>query len=371
MPGRVPVARRTLFEDRRRAVLAMLGIGAGLVMVLLMGGLLVGITRQETAYIDRSTAEVFVSQEGVRTMQLSTTSLPPGTAELVSAVPGVAWVAPLRQATTIVSAGEARLITYLYGYETSTGRGGPGALDEGREPRAGEVVVDATGAAQLGLAVGDSVDLAGRRLEVVGLASGLTGMGNTTMFVSGEVFAELMGPGTNWLLAGAAEGVDPVELAARLDEVVPGVTAQTRSGFAAEQAGAVADLYTDVIRTMTMIGFLIAMALVGLTLSTITAANLRSYGVVRSIGATPRDLAAVVVAQSLWAVAAATALATVLAYGLAAVLRVVLPNISLVIQPGAVAVTAVGAVLVGLVAAMLPLRRVLRVEPATAFRGAV
>src|SRR5690606_1503362 len=90
--GSVPLGRRNLFEDRRRAALSCVGVGAGLLLALLMAGVFGGLNRQESAYMDRNPADVVVSQEGVRTMQLSISALPPETTAAVAAVPGVAWV---------------------------------------------------------------------------------------------------------------------------------------------------------------------------------------------------------------------------------------------------------------------------------------
>jgi putative ABC transport system permease protein len=367
----VPLARRNLFEDRRRAVLSLLGIGAGLLMVLLMTGLLVGMTKQETAYIDGSPADLFVSQRGVRTLQMSTTELPAGTLERVRAVPGVAWAESLRHTTTIVGSGEGRLISYLFGFDARGGHGGPRELSAGTMPGPGEVVLDAAGARQLHLGVGDTIAVFGTPLRVSGLVSGLTGLGNTTMFITSEQFAQMAGPGTNFVLVGADPSVTTDVVRERIATAVPEATVQTRQQFSSEQARTIEDLYTDVVRTMIAAGFLIALALVGLTLSTVTSSKLREYGVVKSLGATTGKLTSVVVSQAVWAIVAAMALATVLAVGMAFGISKVMPGMLLVIEPGSVLFTTLGAVIVGVPAAMIPLRRVLRVDPASAFRGGV
>ena len=366
----VPLARRNLFEDRRRALLAVGGIGAGLVMVVLMGAVLVGITAQETAYLERSDADVLVAQRGVRTMRLATSVLPDGTAEAVAAVPGVAWTVPLHQTTTIAEVDAERMITHLYGYDLASGRGGPGPLSEGRPPGPGEVAVDRVGAGTLGLALGDVVVVGGAALRLSGIVDGLGGMGNASMFVGADTFAATFGPDVNWLLVGAAPGTDPAALARTVGEAVAGVDVQTRAEAVAEQARVVEELYAEIFRTMKMIGFLIALALVALTLSTVTAANLREYGVIRSLGGTPRMLAGLVVRQAVWSVLAASVAAVALALLLARLVEVLVPNIVLVVEPHSVLVTVLGALVVGVVAALVPLRRAVRVEPATAFRAA-
>lgn len=366
----VPLGRRTLFEDRRRALLALGGVGAGLLMVLLMWGILAGLVQQETAYIRRSPADVVVSQSGVRTMQMSISAVDAAVEPAVADVSGVAWTARLRQTTTTVAAGpDRRLISFAFGYDVATGRGGPDVLVAGRAPGADEVVIDRAGAEQLGVRVGDSVDVFGRPFTVSGFTEGLTRIGNTTVFLALPAYDAAAGPGTNYLLVGAAPGHDPDALASRIEGVVPGITAQSRAAMEAQEAAFVNDTYADVISTMVLIGFVIALALVALTLSAVTNANLRGYGVVKAIGGTPAHLARAVATQALWAVVGATVLAVLAALVLARAITASVPNIAMVVEPRSVAITLIGALAVGAPAALLPLRRVLRVDPASAFRG--
>ena len=389
----MPLGRRNLFEDRRRAALSCVGVGAGLLLALLMAGVFGGLNRQESAYMDRNPADVVVSQEGVRTMQLSISALPPETTAAVAAVPGVAWVEPLRQMTSTVSVGDTKLVAYVFGVDGGTGaggdgsagagaagagpdgiagaagRGGPGEVVEGAPAGPGEVVLDAGGAAQLGIGVGDEVEVFGVERRVAGLSEGLTSVACTSVFLSGEDFAAGAGPGLNYVLVGSDGSRSPEVLAASVAAAVPGATVQTAEAFSAEEAALVRDMYAELFTTMRVLGFVIALALVSLTLSSITTAKRREYGIVAALGATPGRLAAVVASQAAWAVLAATAVAVLAALGLGAAIDRALPNIELVLGPRDVLVTLLGAVLVGIPAALVPLRSVLAVDPATAFRS--
>ncbi len=369
MAVHVPLARRNLFEDRRRALLALGGVGSGLLLVLLMSAVYAGFTRQETAWVDQLPADVIVSQRGVRTMQMSLSALPTTTAATVAQVPGVAWAEDLRQVTSTVEAPSGQqLVSYVFGIDVATNRAGPQSLAAGRMPAAGEVVLDEGAARQLGVGIGDQLGVFGKKLRISGLSDGLTSIASTSTFLNAADFAALTGPGTNYVLVGAQPGIDPDALAARIAEQVPTVTAQSRAGFAAEEAAFLEDVYAEVIKTMIVLGFVVAMALVALSLSAITSAKLRDYGVVKALGANRVDLVRVVGVQSLWAVTGAFAVAVVLAVGVAALCSVAVPNVELAIEPRMLATTFVGAVVVGAPAALLPLRRVLRLDPATAFR---
>jgi putative ABC transport system permease protein len=124
----------------------------------------------------------------------------------------------------------------------------------------------------------------------------------------------------------------------------------------------------DLLRIMSGIGFGIALAVIALTLFNVTVAKTREYGVVKALGARPGRLAATVAAQAAWSVVLALATATALALLLAVIIGQVNPALVIWIAPGSVARTGLGALLVGVGGAVLPIRRVLRVDPAASFR---
>jgi ABC-type antimicrobial peptide transport system permease subunit len=86
------------------------------------------------------------------------------------------------------------------------------------------------------------------------------------------------------------------------------------------------------------------------------------------MGATTRRLAAVVAAQAVWSVTLALAVAVVLAVGIGAAIGALTPNLEVDIQIGSIVRTSLSALAVGGGAALLPIRRLTRVDPATAFR---
>src|SRR6266545_350581 len=333
---RVPLARRNLFQERRRAALAVAGVAMALLLVLVLQGIFDGAMRQVTAYIRTSEADLFVSQQGVRTMHMSASALPPGIVERLRAERDVAWAAPIRFApNTFVESDNGRELSYVIGYDTASGRGGPSRLTSGRAPGPGEALLDPVAAGRLGVGPGDRIRALGASFTISGLSSGGTSIINTTAFIRGEDFVRLRGPTVSYVLVGGRPGIGPGELARRLQAALPDATVQTRAELAGQEAGIVRDMSADVMRIMSTIGFLIALAVVALTMFTATLAKLREYAVTKAIGA---------------GVAAAT------------------PNLRLAIEPASVLRTAMGALLVGGIGSVLPLRRVTKVDPASVFQ---
>lgn len=368
MAQRVPLARRNLFQDRRRATLSVLGVAASLLLVLVLNGVFAGSMRMVTNYIDNSPADVFVSQAGVRTMHMSITSLPADTVDRVRAVPGVAWAEPLRYTTGLVAKGDNRDITYVFGYDPATGRAGPRSITDGAAPGMGQVLVDQAAANELDIHVGDTVQVLGAPLRVSGLSSGGTNLVNTTVYMTADQFATLRGPGLNYVLAGAAPGIDGSELATRVGAALPQSTVQTRAEFSEQEARIVRDMAADVMGVMTIVGFLIALAVVALTLFTVTLSKLREYGIFKALGATSGRLAGTVATQATWTVAIALVVAVVATLALGAVIGAATANVRIVVEPASLLRVALGALAVGALAALIPLRRVVSVDPASAFR---
>ena len=366
--GRVPVGRRLLFADRRRAALTVLGVAASLLLVLVLGGIFSGAVDRVTFYIRTSPADVFVSQAGVRTMHMSASALPPDAAAAAARVPGVAWVSPIGFASGSLAGPDGRQLTYLVGYDPTTGRGGPTRLVAGRAPGLGEAVLDEQAADQLGIDLGTRLTVLGTPLRTVGFSSGGSSITNTTVFVDLDQFARIRGPQPAYLLVGTTAGTDAGRVVRRLERTLDGVTAQTRDEFAASEARVVTDMSADLLRMMSTIGLLIALAVIALGLMTATLNRLRDFAVLKALGSTTRRLAGGVAVQVAWTVALATAVATVAALALARVLPAVAPAVDIVITPAAVARLTVLTGAVGLVAALWPLRRIAALDAATAFR---
>ena len=370
MTGRVPLARRSLFQDRRRATLAAGGVAAALLLVLLLDGIFAGAMRQVTAYLRGSPADVIISQQGVRTMHMSASAVPEDTVDAAARVPGVAWAEAIRFTSTVVSAPSGQQLSYVIGYDPATGRAGPRRLSAGRAPGRDEVVLDEIAADRIGVQLGDRVVVFGEPFRVSGLFTGGTNITTSTAFVTTAEFARRRGPAVSYVLVGARPGVDADRLRAAVAAAVPSTTVQTRVAFTRQETSLIKDMSADVMRIMTIIGFLIALAVIALTLFTLTLAKLREYAVVKALGARTGRLAGVVLAQAAWSVLVALALAAVLAVLVGWAVGRSNPALFIVMEARSVARAGLGALAVGIVGAVVPLRRVVAVDPASAFRRA-
>lgn len=371
MSATVLLARRNLTRNRVRLVASMGGVALALSLTLALDAIYAGVASQLTTYIERGGADVWVAQSGVRNLHMVASSLPARVVDEVAAVEGVAAVTPILEATDTVVAGEERAVVYVVGLPEDASMGGPWEVAEGRRKVGrGEIIVDGGFARRAGVAIGDTVGVLGGRARIVGLSRGTATLLNAVAFVSFDDFAGMRGgsPVVSFVLVRVAPGATPETVAVDIERLVPGVTAQSRQDFVVQERRIVTDMSADVIAIMSVIGFVVALAVVALTVYVATLARRREFGVLKALGARNRVLYRVVLAQAAASVAVGFAIGVVFTALLGVAIGQTDLNLELAITSGSlVKVGAFSATIAG-IAALLPIRQVAGVDPAVVFR---
>ena len=365
------IARRNLGRNRLRLVASIGGVALALSLTLALDAIYAGVANGLTSYIDRGGADIWVSQSGVRNLHMVASWLPASVADRVRAVDGVATVTPILESTDTIAAGPERSVAYVIGLPADASAGGPWAVVEGSDrPGPGEVIVDRGFAQRAGIGIGASVTGLGRTARVSGLSDGTASLVNSVAFVPFADFAAVRGssPVVSFVLAQVAPGRDPDVVAQAIEQTVPGVTAQSQAAFAAQERRLVMDMSADVISIMDGVGFVVALAVVALTVYVATLARRREYGVLKALGARNSVLYRIVLLQAALSVAAGFAVGVAFTASLA----LVVPRTGLALAP-ALTVESVGkvalfATVIATLAAVLPVRQVAAIAPATVFR---
>ena len=364
----VPLARRQLLARRGRTLAGLAGIAVALLLVIALKAILAGMEGRLTGYIDRSGADVIVAQEGVRTMHMTQSVLPEQAAARVASLPDVADAMPIVYVPAMIERGDKRSLVYLIG-EGSAARTLP--LVSGRRARAGEIVVDEALASLIGARPGTTVTSLGRRFRVVGQIGGTSSIASSIALAERHDLAGLLRSedSVNYVLVRARDGVAAGELAGRIEQAVPGVTASTRAQFSRSERRLVGDMSTDIVRSMILVGFVIGVAVAGLVAYSATLSQLRDYAVLRALGLRARGALALVLAQVGALVVLGFALSIALLAALAWALPALSPTLALTVRTGDVVLAFAVAAAVTAAAAALPVLRVARVDPASVFRG--
>lgn len=280
--------------------------------------------------------------------------------------------------------GESRVGLY---YPDDVVVGPPFNITEGNGPtKPGEALLNAAGAENYGIAVGDTiivVDPEGRHeMTVTGLYTDeLDRAASLMVKVPESAFVEFYTNGryVPGLTLQAAEGTDPAQLKDRI--------AQEHSDLTVKEGSVLADDLSKQIRqglsfvsyfltAFGLVGLLVGTFLIANTFSMIVAQRTKEFALLRALGASKGQITRSVVVESLLIGLLGSALGVVAGAGMVAVIRAVmdaqgmgLPGAGSGLSVSAVVVPIVVGALVTVLSAWAPARRAGRVEPVEAMRS--
>ena len=371
LPRTPGVAVRNLIGERTRFALSVTGVGFAVLLVLVMAGIFVGTINQVTTYIDHSRNAVWVAQPGVSQMFRAVSWLPAGDRQRLLSAPEVAAADPiLGQPSDFVHNGE-QTAYFVLGYDTASGVGGPWAMAEGRGvAQSGEVVLDRILARKNDIRLGDSVEIVDGTFTVVGLSDQTAALGNFYAFVSLTDAARLLRAGNrvSYYLVQPSPGHTPEQTAAAIRTSLPGMDALTSTEFAHNSRDIIISMVGRPLKTMIAISTLVGVVLVGLIVWTLPVEQAADFGVLRALGVRPIQLCRIVLAQAALVAAAGFILGAAVAYGLQFLIGERMGDVTVAITPPMLAAMAVATAVMAVLGSLLPLRRVVSIDPADAFR---
>jgi putative ABC transport system permease protein len=367
MSGRVPLARRNLLAERRRFTMSLLGVGAAIALILLLQGLWSGTRLQISAYQDNVGAELYVGQRGTRNFGADNSQVPETLGRRIQQIDGVTQTAPVIARYVILDMNGRKQATTLVGYEPGA-MGGPWSLSEGRSIRSNdEIAIDEVMAEQHGLSLGGGIEVMGAELRIVGLVSGartwMTGMA----FVSIDTVQALQRtPGVASFIL-----VDTDRPAEVQEAIMRGfdVAVLDASELAENEHRLFSDIIEAPLDLMIAIAFAAGTMIVALTVYSSIAERIREYGIVKAVGARFTDLLRTVVGQTLLIALAGTVSGFLIYVAGSRVIEELRPQFWTRVTPLTAVVVVGSALFMALLAAVVPTRRLSRLDPASVYRG--
>lgn len=359
-----------LTEIRRSKLkfgLLVLAVALLVFLVLFLTTLSTALVRSITGALDSVSGEVLVYADSARD-NLQGSRLEPGVVDQVAEVTGVQAAGPVSLLTTSATFGGATESADIQLVGMDPDRpGAPTGLVDGTLPQSkGEVAMDGGG-----VAIGDTVILTetDEKLTVVGLLKGAQFNASPTGYVSEAEYAAVVKATNpqapfvpiNAVAVQVADGADPATVAGAIGTDVPGTKGYVKSDAVALIPG-VASI-TQTFGILVGLTFVIGIVVIGFFFLILTVQKLKSFTLLRAIGASTARLSGVVAAQIAIVVLLAGVVAVLLTYGAVQGLSTGIPvSLSPVLVVGTV-----GAVLVfSLLAGLLSVRRIASLDPATA-----
>jgi putative ABC transport system permease protein len=346
------------------------GVAGAFLLVIVFDAIFTGESKQVVAYIRHSNPDVWVMQRGVSNMHMASSFVWDWKMDRVAEVEGVEKVTPILYLNTVIRAGGRDWFCYIVGLGSGQKRGGPWELSAGRgDPGPGEAVIPAVLADLTGLNLGSSIYVTDKELKVVGLSAGTFSMGNPVIFAHFSDLEELLSAfGTvSYLLVDAQPGVEPVDLATRIEQAVDKVHAMPQEAFIDSDYQIAMQMGAEIIALMSTICSTLAILIIAFTAYSHVARKRRELAIAKALGVPNRAIYVGVMFQT----TVITGLAFLLALGVALFVlpyvSVLLPMVTMVVTVDAISRIGTLALLTAIIAALIPAYLVARVDPFTAF----
>jgi putative ABC transport system permease protein len=365
------LALKNLVQEKGRLLISIGGVAFSVLLIMTIQGLYQGWSDKAAEYIRTVPADYWVAQKGAADMFHTPSVLPLSLQPQLEELDGVASAKPFSGRRVVVEHQGKDINLYVIAYDIRDGVGAPARVVQGKPiPGAGEILIDRVVARSEGIRIGDSLELAGRPLTVVGYSEGGYVLAVSFAFATPEdAEAILRLPGSaNFFLVTAGPGAPLAGLAASID-AIPGVEAIPKDRFVQNNTAIISDAFLPIILVLLVIGIAVGMTVIGLTIFTSTIEKSREYGVLKAIGVSNRQLYGVVVEQALFAALAGYAAGAVLSAGIALLAQNLVPEFITELRWADYVWIFAVTLAMAIVSALLPVRRLARIDPAEVFRA--
>ena len=361
------IAIRNMVGEKGRLAITVGGVAFAVLLILVLIGLYTAWSVQITRFLGSLPADIWIGQKGSRDMSHSVSLLSRDLQAQIEEIEGVTNVTPFvgRQVSFELNGAESRLFLVAVDKNFLIK---PYKVIEGKTlPDSGEIIVDQIYAREENLSIGDTLNISGKKLNIVGISTGGNLLVYSYAFAQETDVREILkfDVFSNYYLV---QGENPKALQSILQEKFPEVAVFNRETFLENNTEIVTDTFLPIIGVLVLIAIAIGTAVIGLTIFTATIEKSNEYGVLKAIGYTNQELFAIVFIQSLVAGFLGFIVGNLLVFIIvpiaetkvsAFIYRSGIKEISLVL-----AIT----IFISIVASLIPLRRIMSIDPVKIFK---
>lgn len=366
----VPVARRNLLAEKGRLAISVAGVAFAVLLISIVLALYRGFSKSG-ATIEALPGDLWVVQEGTIDPFHSQSLIEVSQIDPLRAIDGILAVTPVLARQTAFNANGTEARGLFMALDVPDAAPVPAAIRDRFLPPDGQISIDGRLSQKTGLGRGDRVVIGDRELTVGKVSPRGSEALSSFVFLSFRDAQRTFGvPGTiNYAILTLAPGVDADVVADRVTAANPRLKTFTRKGFAAAIRKEIDESFIPVIALLTVIGFVVGAAVVGLTIYTATIERSREYGVMKAVGASGGFLYRIVLSQSAMLTALGFVVGAVGAWVIARLASSAVPEFVTEFRWTDVVGVLIATALMSVLAAFVPVRRINGIDPAAVFRA--
>ncbi len=390
----VSIARKNLFYDLPRFIVAQAGIMFAVGLVTIQTGILNGFTKSTSILLEQSNADIWIAHEKMRHLDL-TLPIPYNWVETAAAVEGVERAEGLISKGSIWRHGDDELsLIRIIGVDLEGELLTLTPLDSGNltalsDPYA--ITVDVQDQTTLDIAgLGSTAEIGSYEAKVVGLTSGIrsivtspfvfTSLANANSFTTSPIASPEEDPSQpqalsanseiSYIMIKAADGESLDELKTRLAQEFPDSRIMTQTELT--------QITQNYWRNSTGVGYILGLgAIVGVVVGTVVVGqilyssvsdHIREYGTLKAMGSPDRFLYQVILEQAFWMALLGYIPGIALSLGVGS-LALNAQAIQILVSPVTAGIVLVVTIVMCSGAAIFAIQKVTRLDPAMVFKS--
>ncbi len=374
------LARKLLLHDRLRFAVAISGVSVSVMLVLVQVGLYFGFMETASSLIDASKADIWVGKKGNDAFEFAT-PFDERAYYKIASVPGVE-----RAERVLINFAQFKLPdggdlgVQVVGVESTPGTSAllsPWNVVDGdpqRITQPGAIVIDKSEYPKLKIdRVGHITEVTGVRAEVVAMTNDIRSFTTSPIVFSdlrtARSFLPALGrDAITYVLVKCAAGEDVETVRARID-ALPHLAAYTHDQMSSRtrhywssRTGVGAGFFTTAV-----LGIIVGFVVVGQILYSGTLQYIREYGTLKAMGAKNSAVINVILSQAMISAGLGFVVGGVMAVGMKKAMAGA--NLTVALSPELYGATLVITIVMCSFAALLSIVKVLRLDPASVFKG--
>lgn len=361
------LAFNNLFQQKGKLLISISGVAFSVVMIVLLIGLYQGFNTKLGEYVRTVPADVWVAQQGSKNLLDGTSILPTSLGETIESLDGVSSVKHFNGRQIAVEVDGDEKNAFLIGLGSGSGAVAPKIIEGSAQPKAGEIILDNS---IRDITVGQQVTVAGKTFTVSGIATGSNVLVASFAFVSEKDASDLfrLSDAANYFVVKTQPNANVSDII-RTIEAEPGNNAMDKQEFVDNTTSTIREVFQPIILVLVLVGMVVGIMVVGLTIVTSTIEKSREYGVLKAIGINDRQLYQIVLIQALITSSFGFATGVVAATLLASLAAQFVPEFVTDIRAEDMLLVFGATMAMGILAALLPSRRINKIDPAEVFKG--
>ncbi len=359
-------AIKSLFHQRLRLIISVLGIAIAISLIIIINGFAQGFYKQASNFFRNTPSQLIVAENDqglIGSMSLLPTNLKDDIKNStdVDKVSEIIFTPVVYEKTPLTVIG--------FDDKNNKNLGGPWTINEGRNiEKDNEVVIDQAFSQDIGLKIGDNIKLLGANFKIVGLS------GQTSSFISSLNFISLkkMRQLTNSQNMTSYFLVKSMNVSASKKSIEEKIGAKaevfTNQELGLEEEDDVAQVMSGPINIISLIAFLIGLLVVALTAYIAALSKINEFGILKAIGAGSSALFSIVIKQTF----INTLLGLIVGIGIgfiaAKIIGTYFPKFLIFITLNSLMKTSLLALIMAVLASIIPIRKVEALDPVLVFK---